>query len=176
MLLGVYGGLNASRVYGGINAQKCIMAAMLFKNIYMYFSKVYFPKVYPTCVSSKLCEFIYFLSFLKGEFCKIVYTFIRPVWHNIWWDNRWNGSLGPKSGVKFNNSSKFNYIYVCFYTDGSMTCSAKSWRREQWASFFQILASALSCLSASGRWTCHSSTRTTVAAVENATLYCRRIP
>ena len=33
---GVYGGLNASRVglYGGSNARKCMMAAMLFKNIY----------------------------------------------------------------------------------------------------------------------------------------------
>ena len=63
----MYGGLNASRLYGGINAQKCMMAAMLFKNIYMYFSKVYFSKVYfpkvyfpkvyfcevyPTCMSS----------------------------------------------------------------------------------------------------------------------------
>ena len=53
MLLGVYGGLNAFRVYGGINAQKCMMPP--YTNIYMYFSKVYFPKVllcevYPTCV------------------------------------------------------------------------------------------------------------------------------
>ena len=33
---GVFGGLNVSRVglYGGSNAQKCMMAAMLFKNIY----------------------------------------------------------------------------------------------------------------------------------------------
>ena len=33
---GVFGGLNASRVglYGGSNAQKCMMAAMLFKNIH----------------------------------------------------------------------------------------------------------------------------------------------
>ena len=33
---GVYGGLNVSRVglYGGSNARKCMMAAMLFKNIY----------------------------------------------------------------------------------------------------------------------------------------------
>ena len=46
MLLGVYGGLNASRVYGGINAQKCMMAAMLFKNVHMYFSSVY-CEVYP---------------------------------------------------------------------------------------------------------------------------------
>ena len=85
MLLGVYGGLNASRVYGGINARKCMMAAMLFKNIYTYFSKVYVPKVYfskvyvpkvyfskahvpkvyfyevyQTCVSSKRGEFLLF--------------------------------------------------------------------------------------------------------------------
>ena len=73
ILLGVYGVQNASWVYGGTNAQKCMMAAMLFKNIYMYcskeyFSKVYFSKVfipkmyfsevYPTSVSSKLCKFI----------------------------------------------------------------------------------------------------------------------
>ena len=58
MLLGVYGGLNASWVYGGINAQKCMMAEMLFKNIYMYFSKVYFCEVYLTYVSSKCCAFI----------------------------------------------------------------------------------------------------------------------
>ena len=56
MLLGVYGGINASLLYGGINARKYRMAAMPFKNIYMYFSKVYFTKVYPTCASSKLCE------------------------------------------------------------------------------------------------------------------------
>ena len=42
---------------------RCMEASMLFKNIYMYFSKMYFAKVYfckvhPTCVSSKLCEFI----------------------------------------------------------------------------------------------------------------------
>ena len=68
----MYGGLNASRVYGGINARKCMMAAMLFKNIYMYFYEVYFPKlyfceVYPTCVSSKLCEFIQSSRFNEGK-------------------------------------------------------------------------------------------------------------
>ena len=31
---------NAYRVYGGINARKCMMAAMLFKNIYIYFTNV----------------------------------------------------------------------------------------------------------------------------------------
>ena len=68
----VCGGLNASRVYRGINARKYIVAAMLFKDIYIfsevffykvYFPEVYFPKlyfceVYLTCVSSKLCKFI----------------------------------------------------------------------------------------------------------------------
>ena len=36
-------------VYEGLNAQPKV-----------YLSKEYFCKMYPTCVSSKLCEFIYF--------------------------------------------------------------------------------------------------------------------
>ena len=48
----MYGGLNASQVelYGGSNAQKCMMAAMLFKNIYIDFPKLYFCDVYGLCL------------------------------------------------------------------------------------------------------------------------------
>ena len=40
---------------------KCMMAAMLFK--------MYFCKVYPACVSSKLCEFIGLILNWKGKLC-----------------------------------------------------------------------------------------------------------
>ena len=49
------------------------MKALMLKNVYeglnarseVYLSKEYFCKMYPTCVSSKLCEFIY--SPTKGQ-------------------------------------------------------------------------------------------------------------
>ena len=41
-------------VYEGLNARSEV-----------YFSKVYFCEMYPTCVSSKLCEFIQDLSCKK---------------------------------------------------------------------------------------------------------------
>ena len=61
--------------YEGLNAQKCIcrlkcskvyMKAEMLKNVYEglnaqpkeYLSKEYFCEMYPTCVFSKLCEFI----------------------------------------------------------------------------------------------------------------------
>ena len=53
------GGLNASRVYGGINGQKCMMAAMLFKNIYMYFSMC----IFPNCIFVKCTRLACLLSF-----------------------------------------------------------------------------------------------------------------
>ena len=70
MLLGVYGGLNAFWLYGDINAPKCMTALMLF----MYFSKVYFCKVYLTCVSSERCKFIVFLHsivYLQRHLCAL---------------------------------------------------------------------------------------------------------
>ena len=32
---------------------------------------------------------------LKEGYRKIFFSFIGPVGHNIWWENRWNGSFGP---------------------------------------------------------------------------------
>ena len=52
MPLGVYGGLNASQVYGDTNAQKCMMAAMLLKNIYKYvfFQNEFFLSIFSQSV------------------------------------------------------------------------------------------------------------------------------
>ena len=43
-------------VYEGLNAQKCIWRLKCSTQVYL--SKEYFCEIYPTCVSSKLCEFI----------------------------------------------------------------------------------------------------------------------
>ena len=75
MLKNVYEGLNARNVYEGLNARKYIwrlkcskmyMKAYMLENVYegwnarpkVYLLKEYFCEMYPTCVSSKLCEFI----------------------------------------------------------------------------------------------------------------------
>ena len=50
----VYKGSNVKNLYKGLNARSEV-----------YLSKEYFCKMYPTCVSSKLCEFIY--SPTKGQ-------------------------------------------------------------------------------------------------------------
>ena len=48
MLENAYEGLNVKNVYEGLTAHSEV-----------YLSKEYFCKMYPTCVSSKLCKFIY---------------------------------------------------------------------------------------------------------------------
>ena len=51
-------------VYGGLNARSKV-----------YLSKVYFCKMYPTCMSSKLCEFIFKVDlFLRNMMNKIYYS------------------------------------------------------------------------------------------------------
>ena len=37
---------------------------------------------------------------LKGGYRKFFFSFIGPVGHNIWWENRQNGSFGPKNCPK----------------------------------------------------------------------------
>ena len=54
MLKNLYEGLNVKNVYEGLNA--CFE---------VYLSKEYFCKMYPTCVSSKICEFIYIFHVSK---------------------------------------------------------------------------------------------------------------
>ena len=46
----------------------CMEASMYDDHayMYMYFSKVYFCDVYPTCVSSKLCEIILHLRITQN--------------------------------------------------------------------------------------------------------------
>ena len=39
----------------------------------VYLSKVYFREMYPTCVSSKLCEFIFQSDLLAKEFGRVRY-------------------------------------------------------------------------------------------------------
>ena len=42
---------------------------------------------------------------LKGGYRKRFLSFIGPVSYNIWWENRRNGSFGPKNGPNGTNSS-----------------------------------------------------------------------
>ena len=55
MLKNVYEGLNVY-MKAQMLVPKCIYFKVYFSKVYL--SKVYFCEMYPTCVSSKLCEFI----------------------------------------------------------------------------------------------------------------------
>ena len=44
---------------------------------------------------------------LKGKITILLYYFISLFGHNIWWENRWNGSLWPKNGPKLTNQYIF---------------------------------------------------------------------
>ena len=67
MLENVYEGLNVKNVYEGLNV-KNVYEGLNVENVYeglnarseVYLSKKYFCKMYPTCMSSKFCEFINF--------------------------------------------------------------------------------------------------------------------
>ena len=61
---------------GGINAQKCVMAAMHFKNIYMYLSKVYFCEVYPKKIL-KILVFSKIWSFLTILILISIWSFLK---------------------------------------------------------------------------------------------------
>ena len=56
MLENVYEGLNVKNVYEGLNVKNVYEGLNARSKVYL--SKEYFCKMYPTCVSSKLCEFI----------------------------------------------------------------------------------------------------------------------
>ena len=56
MLENVYEGLNVKNVYEGLNVKNVYESLNARSEVYL--SKEYFCKMYPTCVSSKLCEFI----------------------------------------------------------------------------------------------------------------------
>ena len=57
MLENVYEGFNARKLYEGLNGQKCIYEGLNARpKVYLW--KEYFCEMNPTCVSSKLCEFI----------------------------------------------------------------------------------------------------------------------
>ena len=66
MLENVYEGLNAQKYIWRLKCSKMYIKAWMLKNVYeglnarpkVYLSKEYFCQMYPTCVSSKLCEFI----------------------------------------------------------------------------------------------------------------------
>ena len=60
-------------VYEGLNARPKV-----------YLSKEYFCEMYPTCVSSKLCEFIYQPVTLRSEKA-LVCQKIKIAWRWWWW-------------------------------------------------------------------------------------------
>ena len=60
MLENVYAGLNAEKLCKKACSKMCIEGLNARSKVYL--AKVYFYKMYPTCVSSKLCEFILFLG------------------------------------------------------------------------------------------------------------------
>ena len=57
MLENVYEGLNVKNVYEGLNVENEYEGLNARSKVYL--SKEYFWEMYPTCVSSKLCEFIH---------------------------------------------------------------------------------------------------------------------
>ena len=82
MLKNVYEGLNVKNVYEGLNARSEV-----------YLSKVYFCEIYPTCVSSKLCEFIvsrFMFEFNTeswnepGRCVECVFSLLGPALSSVW--------------------------------------------------------------------------------------------
>ena len=65
------------------------------------------------------CRLITLIKCLKGHkslgllpregIAKQIYSFIGPVGHNIWWENRLNGSLRPKDGPQLQNGLEIRH-------------------------------------------------------------------